>query len=107
VRHRAKYLDMPVLETQAFVFTTNGRPGPRAHTLKEFTGMLAVLPADRLAAHAQRHDFSRWIEDVFRDRPLAAHLRSIESQVDSETPREVVQAIAQAVRARYETSVGH
>ena len=75
VRHRTKYLDMPVLEAQAFVFTGDGRPGARARTLKEFTGLLAALPPDRLAGHLRRHDFSRWIEDVFRDRALAAHLR--------------------------------
>jgi hypothetical protein len=42
VRHRAKYLDMPVPDVQAFVFTGNGRPGARARTLKEFTGCAAV-----------------------------------------------------------------
>jgi hypothetical protein len=40
VRHRTKYLDMPVNDWQAFVFTANGRPLARAQTLKEFTGSL-------------------------------------------------------------------
>lgn len=31
VRHRTKYLDMPVLDSQAFVFTGDGRAGARAH----------------------------------------------------------------------------
>jgi hydroxymethylpyrimidine pyrophosphatase-like HAD family hydrolase len=105
VRHRTKYLDMPVLESQAFVFTGNGRPGARARTLKEFTGLLATLPADRLAGHLRRHDFSRWIEDVFRDRSLAAHLRDVEARVQSDDPREVADAVGQAIRARYETAV--
>ena len=30
VRHRTKYLDMPIAEPQAFVFTSDGGPGPRA-----------------------------------------------------------------------------
>jgi hypothetical protein len=105
VRHRTKYLDMPVLESQAFVFTGNGRPGARARTLKEFTGLLATLPADRLAGHLRRHDCSNWIEGVFRDRPLAAHLREVEARVQTDDPREVADAIGQAIRARYETAV--
>lgn len=105
VRHCTKYLDMPVLESQAFVFTGDGRPGARARTLKEFTGLVAALSADRLAGHMRRHDFSRWIEDVFRDRPLAAHLRKVEGTVDGDNARDVADAIAQAVRARYEAPV--
>jgi hydroxymethylpyrimidine pyrophosphatase-like HAD family hydrolase len=104
VRHRTKYLDMPVLDAQAFVFTSDGRSGARARTLKEFTGLLVALPAERLVGHLQRRDFSRWIEDVFRDRPLAAHLRTIEAAVESDNPRAVADAVAQAIRARYETA---
>ena len=103
VRHRTKYLDMPVLDSQAFMFTGDGRPGARARTLKEFTGLLTALPADRLAGHLRRHDFSRWIEDVFRDRPLAAHLRKVEAGVETDNPRDVADSVAQAIRARYET----
>src|SRR5262249_20716245 len=103
VRHRTKYLDMPVGESQAFVFTSNGRPGPRARTLKEFIGFLASMPAERLDGHLRRHDFSRWIEDVFRDRALAGHLRKVETGVPTDNVRDAGDAIAQAIRARYET----
>ena len=105
VRHRTKYLDMPVLDSQAFVFTDDAQPGARARTLKEFTGLLAALPADRLAEHLRRHDFSRWIEEVFRDRPLAAHLHEVEARVESDDPRDVADAVGQAIRARYETAI--
>ena len=104
VRHRSKYLDMPVLDAQAFVFTGNGRPGARARTLKEFTGLLASLPGDRLIGHLRRHDFSNWIDGVFRDRALARHMRSIEARATSEDAREVIDAIAHAILARYETA---
>lgn len=105
VRHRAKYLDMPVLDSQAFVFTGDGPVGARARTLKEFTGLLATMPADRIAGHLRRHDFSRWIEDVFRDRPLAAHIHNVETRVELDDLRDVADAIGQAIRARYETAV--
>lgn len=101
VRHRSKYLDMPVLDTEAFVFTDDGRPSARAHTLKELIGLLAATPADRLSGHLRRHDFSAWIEGVFRDRPLAKHLRGVEQRIDNDGPRDVADAVAQAIRARY------
>ena len=54
---------------------------------------------------AGRHDFSRWIEEVFRDRPLAAHLRHVEAGVETDNPRDVADSVAQAIRGRYETAV--
>jgi hypothetical protein len=102
VRHRTKYLDMPVLESQAFVFTTNGQAGPRARTLKELMGLLAALPAGAIEGHLRRHDFSRWLDDVFRDKSLGSHLSTIEDRIDGEDPRDVAADIAQAIRARYE-----
>ena len=54
--------------------------------------------------HLRRHDFSRWIEDVFRDRSLAAHLHKVEASVETDDPRDVADTVAQAIRARYETA---
>jgi hypothetical protein len=105
VRHRAKYLDMPVSEPHGFVFTHDGRPGPRARSLKEFVALVAELPDGDLAQHLQRHDFSRWIGHVFRDLPLAARVRGLESRLMIERPRDLVNDISQAVRARYEMTL--
>ena len=80
VRHRSKYLDVPVPHDQAFVFNDKSRPGPRARTMKEFIGLLAVLPAGHIEGHLERHDFSRWLTDVFRDMPLASHVRRLEAR---------------------------
>jgi hydroxymethylpyrimidine pyrophosphatase-like HAD family hydrolase len=102
VRHRAKYLDMPVSEPQAFVFARNGRPEPRARTLKEFVELLGQLSDSDLAPYLQRHDFSRWLGQVFRDCPLATHVRTLESRLGIDRPRDLIDDIAQAVRARYE-----
>ncbi len=104
VRHRAKYLDMPVLSHHAFVFASGGRAGPRARTLKDFMGLLAALPPPDIEGHLKRHDFSRWIGDVFRDGPLRSHLRDVENRAGSEDARDVAADIAQAIRARYETA---
>jgi len=107
VRHQSKYLDMPVLEAQAFVFTDNGRQGPRARTLKDFIGLLAALQPERLHGHLMRHDFSRWLADVFRDHPLAAHVRDLEARIATEAARDIAADIAQSIRARYETATDH
>jgi hypothetical protein len=104
VRHRAKYLDMPVLENQAFVFRTGGRIGPRAHTLKEFVAMLAALPAEQIQGHLQRHDFSRWLIDVFRDHGLGARIRALEAGAELQDARDIAAEVTQAIRARYDTA---
>ena len=102
VRHRTKYLDMPVDDAQAFVFTASGGPAGRARTLKEFVGLLAVLPPRVVEGHLHRHDFSRWLADVFRDGPLAARVRTLETSAGIEAPADVAAEIDQAIRARYE-----
>jgi hypothetical protein len=102
VRHRAKYIDMPVAEPQGFVFARDGRAGPRARSLKGFVELLAELPDAELAPYLQRHDFSRWLAHVFRDSPLANHVRAIESRLGVDRPRDLLNDISQAVRARYE-----
>jgi soluble P-type ATPase len=103
VRHRSKYLDMPISDAQAFVFGEGARARPRARTLKEFMSLLDSQPPAVLQGHLQREDFSRWIEHVFRDGPLATRVRAIEARSEREdTAREAVQAICQVIRARYE-----
>lgn len=102
VRHRTKYLDMPVNEWQSFVFTDAGRPVARAHTLKEFVGLIMTLPESVVKDHLTRHDFSRWIDSVFRDGILAARIRGLETAVDAEPVHELVLNMDQTVRARYE-----
>jgi hydroxymethylpyrimidine pyrophosphatase-like HAD family hydrolase len=104
VRHQLKYFDVPVAEGHAFVFTSNGRQGAQARTLNALTGLLATLPANQVEGHIRRHDVSRWIDGVFRDRPLGARLRAIEARIDTDDGHEIAQAMAQTIRARYETS---
>jgi len=88
------------------VFTVEGRQIAKARTLKEFAGLLAALPADRIIGHLRRHDFSRWIEDVFRDGPLASRVHDLEMHADADDIRDLTEGITQAIRARYETAGG-
>jgi hypothetical protein len=104
VRHRSTYLDVPVIDNQAFVFADAGLPRVRVHTLNEFATILATLPPERLAAYLRREGFSRWIEGVFRDPVPANDVRREERRAGSVDPRTIVDAIAHAIRVRYETS---
>lgn len=102
VRHRQKYFDMPVAEAQAFVFAGGGVVGPRVRSFQELVALLETEPAARLRGHCERHDFSRWVRDVFRDGLLAARLHDIEGRTRDQDVRGVADALAQAIRARYE-----
>jgi hydroxymethylpyrimidine pyrophosphatase-like HAD family hydrolase len=101
VRHREKYVDVPVSEARAFVFTPNGHQGSRVvRTLRQF---VAELERRRdLGGYLQRGDVSRWVADVFGDHSLAAELREREAAYRVVPMTETVPAIVAAIRARYE-----
>jgi hypothetical protein len=103
VRHAAKYIDIPVSERRAFVFWRNGLPtGKSARTLRDFVGVLESAPVAAFDGHLRRGDFSRWLEDVFGDYPLAASVRQIEADYRAGTAVDAQTTLTQAVRARYE-----
>lgn len=108
IRHKAKYLDVQLIEEQAFVFTANdGVPvGMPARTLKEFCYCLKTCRAAVLAGHAQRNDFSRWIIGVFHDRLLASQIRKIEQRHKLGHERDLASSLAKTILDRYEFSVG-
>jgi hydroxymethylpyrimidine pyrophosphatase-like HAD family hydrolase len=103
VRHLAKYIDIPVQDSRAFVFWAgNALTGLRARTLREFVAALErARPAD-LDGHLRRHDFSRWIADVIGDYSLARTLRDIEDDSSAGGRARAPTQLAQAVRGRYE-----
>jgi hydroxymethylpyrimidine pyrophosphatase-like HAD family hydrolase len=104
VRHRVKYLDMGVIDSKAFVFTRDGHEDARAQTLREFIALLSREPESTLDPHLTRHDFSRWLSEVFRDGSVAARVRALEDRIGHEQTREIATDIAQAIRARYDTA---
>ena len=103
VRHRAKYLEVPLPAEHAFVFTSNGHEfGSRGRTLKEFVTLQARLPASALEGHARRGDFSRWIRNVFGDEPLAVQIRQVEKDFQQGRIAKLSESLAAPIHQRYE-----
>ncbi len=103
VRHRQKYVDVPVSHHQAFVFHSDDRPKTsRAHTLREFVMVLDDFEVTQADGYLRRGDFSRWIADVFGDRALARELQALEREYVESRSRDAVARIAAAIKARYE-----
>jgi hydroxymethylpyrimidine pyrophosphatase-like HAD family hydrolase len=104
VRHREKYVDVPVSSQRAFVFNASGQPAHRVRTLRQFVSELEHTPPALLAGHITRGDFSRWIGDVFGDRALAGELGALEDRYRAGSRNETVPEMASAVRGRYDLS---
>jgi len=103
VRHRHKYLDVPVADERAFIFTDRGVPtGQRARTLHEFVALLGRVAPSVVGEHMKRGDFSRWIADVFGDVSTAASIRELELHYRSGQ----ISCPAQSLQARIEDHYG-
>ncbi len=107
VRHKAKYLDVQLLEEQGFSFTDDGKmvAGP-ARTLKHFLALSGLAAPAMLAGHALRGDFSRWIADVFHDHALASEIRKVEQRFRLGHIHDLTKSIATLIQERYEFSPG-
>jgi hypothetical protein len=103
VRHREKYVDVPVTDSRAFIFGSYGQvPLRRVRTLREFVVELESVPPASLSGYLRRHDFSRWMADVFGDHALAGILQQLEARYAAAGCEEVARGIADAVRGRYD-----
>ena len=102
VRHRQKYVDVPVSEGQAFVFMNGAVVLSRARTLRQFVHQIERLPQGVVDLHVQHGDFSRWLRDVYGDYALAADLRAIETQHRASPSPDTVAKLVDAVRSRYD-----
>lgn len=106
VRHRAKYIEVPMPTERAFHFTCNGRNfGAPARTLKEFITLQARLPPESIEGHAQRGDFSLWIAKVFGDQPLANAIRHVEEHFRQGQIEDLSEALKRPILDRYDLVV--
>jgi len=103
VRHRQKYVDVPVPDQRAFVFVSNAKTtGLRIRTLRQFVEALDKADLAHADPYIRRADFSRWIGDVFGDHSLAAEIKTCERRYLRESRREVLPEMAGAIRSRYD-----
>jgi hydroxymethylpyrimidine pyrophosphatase-like HAD family hydrolase len=107
VRHREKYVDIPVAGHHAFVFPA-GHDGrlQRVSTLREFVAELERISPAVLEPYVRRGDFSRWIDEVFGDHVLATDLRVIEEQHRRAPRGDTIAAIITSIRGRYDLAPG-
>ena len=107
VRHREKYVDVPVSPQQAFIFARNDqRTEHRSRTLRQFVGELEHTSDGMLDGYLVRGDFSRWIDGVFGDHTLAEELRRLEERHRTASRTDTLAEIVAAIRARYDLADG-
>ena len=103
VRHRQKYVDVPISDGHAFVFDSgHQKKVVRAHTLREFAAVVEGLDEIQAGGYLRRGDFSRWISDVFGDHALARELQGYERQYAKGRYREALEQVVAAINSRYE-----
>ena len=102
VRHRQKYVDVPVADSHAFVFGSSPAGTSRAHTLREFVAALEDIDVARAEGYLRRHDFSRWIDGVFGDHALARELHEHEARSVHAKQADALEQIVAAIRSRYD-----
>jgi hypothetical protein len=84
------------------VFTSKGgRAGRRADSLAEFITLVSACSSEVLKNHMQRHDFSRWIRDVFQDIPLASQVHEIEMRHHLMRDSEINMSLKKLISDRY------
>jgi hypothetical protein len=103
VRHRTKYFNVPVARDREFVFTSEGQAmGESAATLRELAIAARRVSPAAIASHNRRHDFSRWIANLFCDHEVAAAVHELESKHrNHETALEFVDKLAAVIEERY------
>jgi hypothetical protein len=105
VRHRQKYVDVPVAAAHAFVFTEGGEPtGARARTLRELSSTLEQCSSVTIRGHLERGDVSHWVGEVFGDDVLAARLRDVERLDSDQGAVDARDAIRTLIDERYAVS---
>jgi hypothetical protein len=70
----------------------------------EFHRELSHCDAEVVLHHARRHDFSRWIQGVFRDSVLATMVEAIEGEASLATgasSNSIRNELLSAIEARY------
>jgi len=105
VRHRHKYLDVPIRAGREFRFVfVDGGTGPVARSLQELVDVLGAESTERIAQHIRRGDLSRWIREVQSDETLAASVAAQEARWRIDQSVDFNGSVIHAVRGRYQVA---
>ncbi len=103
VRHRHKYLDVPIRRGLEFRFEFDGGgPCAVARTLQELVDVLGASPTRRITAHVRRGDLSRWIREALRDETLAKTVAGLEARWRTDETSDFSGSVIHAIRGRYQ-----
>ncbi len=102
VRHWHKYIDGQLPEPLRFYFASADQ-GQVAGNLREFHRKLGTCQPVTIDEHARRHDFSRWIGEVLKDRELTELVAHAERRLRAgEHSHDALRdAVQLAIEARY------
>lgn len=103
VRHWHKYTAVPTAEGLRFYFRSPGGPtGRSAGHLAEFDAELRATSDAVVRHHASHGDFSRWVEDIFRDSTLGHDVAEVEARLRAgAAPARARAEILRALESRY------
>jgi hypothetical protein len=104
-RHWHKYATVEQPPQARFYFRRGAGGGivAVAGNFQEFHRELSHCAADVVMHHARSHDFSRWIQGVFRDSVLATAIAAIEEEAsaDGASSNLIRNELLSAIEARY------
>jgi hydroxymethylpyrimidine pyrophosphatase-like HAD family hydrolase len=100
IRHYRKYAEGDV-RYQSFYFRgPAGKHNLKAQNLSVFCQIAEGIGEETWMYHLRRHDYSRWMRDVIKNRDLAAAVEDIERRVDLE-PAQTRALVRAAIEIRY------
>jgi hypothetical protein len=99
VRHRHKYLCVPLDPLHQFVFRSpGGGEISTAATVEEFAEQLQNVTVESIEHHVANGDFSRWAFGALQDRDLGALVAGAENDVNARVATDVAQFRARLVK---------
>lgn len=103
IRHHRKYAEGDVRYNSFYFRGPSGKHNLRAQNLNVFCQIAEGIGEETWMFHLRRHDYSRWMRDVIRNRDLAAAVQDIERRGDL-SPAQTRALVCAAVEARYTLS---
>jgi hypothetical protein len=100
IRHHRKYAEGDVRYNSFYFRGPSGKHNLKAQNLNVFCQIAEGIGEETWMFHLRRHDYSRWMRDVIRNRDLAAAVEEIERRRDL-SPAQTRALVCAAVEARY------